>query len=357
MSYINTFGGDTVSPIDPAYRAFALTADTTLVWPRFNANATNVVAKIMDVTPDTSGWTVTMPDARQVSVGTTALFINRGGDSFTVDDAGGNTISSVPSTQAIYAYLTDNSTEAGTWQALQFAVGSAAVVAADLAGDGLQAVGALLDTTWRATTSSTSPYNVSTTAGTGDKARIVIWQGGTGTFNLPAASSSSGFFFAIKNLGSGSVTVTPNGADTVDGAASFTVDAGESYVFVRYSSSAWVTIGNDNVFTASYISISIAGTGTYTVPASEQGYLIYRLAGALTGNRTVEFPAAVGQFYFDQETTGSYTVTIQTTAGGASFTVAQGVRVVAYCDGTNFYKIIETTYDEGGNIIANQVFS
>jgi hypothetical protein len=54
----------------------------------------------------------------------------------------------------------------------------------------------------------------------------------------------------------------------------------------------------------------------------------------LTGNRNIIVPATVQQYWVDNQTTGSYTLTIKTSAG-TGVSVAQGQRAILYCDGTD----------------------
>ena len=76
--------------------------------------------------------------------------------------------------------------------------------------------------------------------------------------------------------------------------------------------------------------------------------------GTLTGNRTVVIPATVQQYWVDNRTTGSYTLTISPSGGGTSFNVSQGSRVILYCDGTDVLNAstqgisVPLTIAEGG---------
>lgn len=62
---------------------------------------------------------------------------------------------------------------------------------------------------------------------------------------MPAANSTdaaAGRVVTIKNNGSGTVTVTPDGSDTVDGAASLALAAGDAATLVSDGTSDWVII-------------------------------------------------------------------------------------------------------------------
>jgi hypothetical protein len=59
--------------------------------------------------------------------------------------------------------------------------------------------------------------------------------------DLPAATGS-GRRFTIKNINTGTVTIDPDGAETVDGAASYAVPQWDSITVLDYASGAWVII-------------------------------------------------------------------------------------------------------------------
>ena len=64
---------------------------------------------------------------------------------------------------------------------------------------------------------------------------------------LPAATGS-GQEYVIKKVdsGTGTVAVTPNGTDTIDGAVSFTLSAQYKYVrLIDGASGAWSVIGSN----------------------------------------------------------------------------------------------------------------
>ena len=139
-SYTNVFGGNVIYPAEVSYRPVALSADTTLAWPTELATDTNVVAQIMDVTPSGAGLSIIMPAANQVSVGETTLIFNVGASAFSVKDNAGNTIASISPGLAWQLYVTDNSTVAGSWRAVQYGAGSSSATAGSLTGYGIVAI-------------------------------------------------------------------------------------------------------------------------------------------------------------------------------------------------------------------------
>jgi hypothetical protein len=62
---------------------------------------------------------------------------------------------------------------------------------------------------------------------------------------------------------------------------------------------------------------------------------IINFSGALTNNSTVQLPSTSGVWVFANNTTGAFSLTLLTAAGGATAAVPQGQSVIAYSDGTN----------------------
>jgi hypothetical protein len=66
---------------------------------------------------------------------------------------------------------------------------------------------------------------------------------GTWTLSLPAAATAgAGFSFLIRNLGAGTITIDPSGAELIDGSATIPVAVGQGGI-VMSTGTAWVTTG------------------------------------------------------------------------------------------------------------------
>lgn len=84
--------------------------------------------------------------------------------------------------------------------------------------------------------------SLNTIVGVGDFGRTLNC---TGTFTqtlTAAATLGDGFLFYIRNNGTGVITIDPNGAETIDGAATITLAPGEGCA-VLCNGSAFITIG------------------------------------------------------------------------------------------------------------------
>lgn len=130
MSFVNVFGGSPVQPSDISFIPISLTGDLELSWPTQFQDTLNVVAQIINVTPSANGFTITLPDATQVSVGQTILINNLSG-TFTfglLTNSGANLLNPFPALGVYYFYLTDNSTVDGVWSQVPWGTGSASFV-------------------------------------------------------------------------------------------------------------------------------------------------------------------------------------------------------------------------------------
>lgn len=94
----------------------------------------------------------------------------------------------------------------------------------------------------------------------------------------------------------------------------------------------------DSALGGSTSSINLAA-GNYTLSSTEIQNMRIVVGGALGANRTVTFPAgAGGMWIITNNTTNSYTVTVQTASAGASVVAPQGLNLLVFSDGTNMYK-------------------
>ena len=333
-TYTNPFTGQTISPASVSYEALTISTDTVLQWP-VNGNTSTPVSNIIDVTATTTGLLLELPPAQQVSTGQSVLVRNVGTNSFTVTDTSGNTIISIASGIAEYIFLTDNTTLNGTWASVVFGAGTSSANASALAGYGLVASGLTLNQAYASTS-----YFSSATLPDSLRAQLVLWESGVGALTLPSASTvGADWFCMVRNSGSGILTLTPAGTDTIDGNVNQQLQPTESLVIVSTGLS-WSTFGygRSNTFAYTQLSLSVTG-GTLTLSATQAGNTIQEYAGTLASNQIVIVPSTVQLYTFTNNTTGAYTFTVRTAVvGGATVTVAQGTSLVLICDGTNVYN-------------------
>lgn len=335
MSYVNPFTGQTLSPSQVGYESLTLSADTYLQWP-INGNNANVVASIIQVTASASNLKLYLPSALQVSTGQSVLIQNIGATSFTVTDISGNTIIAIASGVAQYIFLTNNTTSNGVWSTVTFGAGTSAANASALAGYGLVAINTTLNQEY-----AESSLFSSTVLNDTYRAQFLVWSSGVGTITLPTASSvGNGWFVMVRNGGSGIVTLTPSGTDTIDTNVNQQLQLTESLVVVSNGVDGYSTFayGRSNTFAYTQLAKTVA-TGTYTLTAVEYANVVQEYFGALTGNVIIVLPSTVQIYYLNNLTTGAYSLTFQTSSvGAATVTVPQGQTLTVVCDGTNVYN-------------------
>ena len=334
MSYTSVFGGATIYPSELSYYEVTLnTADVVLTWPLDTNSDSNVAASIVEVNCTVGGLKIFMPEANLASTGQTTLFNNVGTATFTVTDAGGNTLMTVASGELWQIYIADNTTANGTWRQYQYGMGVSSATAGALAGLGIKAIATTLNQSQEVVS-----FNSNFTAGNSNRSQLYVWTGGVGTLTLPLpADVGNDWFMSIRNQGTGTLTVDPSGGYLIDGGATKEV-APTNSCFIVCDGTQYFTIGyGQNVnFAFNYTSISLTppGTGTYTLSTAEQNKIAYKFTGALSGNIAVVVPPTVQQYWVDNATTNAYTMTVKTSTG-SGYAVPQGTRAILYCDGTD----------------------
>ena len=197
-TYSNPFTGQTVNPSQVGYEALSISVNTTLQWP-INGNDNNVVANIMDITTATNGLSLILPSAQQVSVGQNIIIRNIGSHTFNVLNAGLQVIATITSGIAAFIYLTDNTSDNGSWTVITFGAGTSSANASTLAGYGLIALNTTLNQAYNTSTIS-SAYTFLPS----DRASFIVWNGGVGNLTLPSASQVGNNWFAmVRNGGQG----------------------------------------------------------------------------------------------------------------------------------------------------------
>jgi hypothetical protein len=334
MTFTSPFTGDVIVPTDVSYQEISLTTNKTLVWPTFATGSDLYASRIIDVTANAAGRTLTMPAADQVSVGTDSLINNFGGYDVDVLDNDGGVICTVASGEAQYIYITDNTSAAGVWGIIAFGSTTTTSNASVLAGLGLVAISTTLNQSHPA-----SSFVNGYTFVANDRAQTKVWASGAGSVTLPDASTiGNNWFFLLKNNGTGTLTLACAGVDTIDGSTTKNFAPSES-AFIISTGSEFVTVGygqsSNFVFTALVKPVT---SGTYYITPSEASNTIQEYVGSLTGNVIAQYPPAVNLYIIsNQVTDNGYSLTITTgVTGGANAIVPPGQQVTLICDGTNF---------------------
>ncbi len=339
MTFTQTFNGGLISPAQPSYADYTTaTANLSLSWPLETAPSNNVVAAINNIAFPTTGYTVTLAAASQVSPGIAPLFVNKGSDPFSVLGASGANILTASAGSAWYAYLTSGGTTSGTWSTFQMGAGTSSASASALAGYGLVAITTTLNQQYAATSTAVTPSTIGVT----NRAALITWTGGAGVFNITAAATlTNGWFFNVYNNGTGALKLTPGAGEQINGAGAgvaFTLNPGDSAILVSDGVSAFYTIGfgQSATFAFDFTTINVAGTGNYTLSGTELNRIAYRFTGLLTGARHIIVPSTIQQYWVDNSTTGAFTFDVGTSGQATPVGITNGsAREILYCDGTN----------------------
>lgn len=168
------------------------------------------------------------------------------------------------------------------------------------------------------------------------------------TLSLPAANSVNTKAFAVRNsAGTGVITLDPNGAETIDGAATLALNPGDCCIF-QSTGSAWKTLSR--TYSGVWSSVAHAGgnftasgTMTWTVEAGDQHGCKYFLMGKMLFVTVDVRTSTVG---------GSVSNTLKVTIPGG-FTAAgtfYGTLVLSDNGGT---QAVGAVYVESGGTVIN----
>lgn len=343
MGFTDIFGGTTIASANATFLSLALVSNLALGWPTEQAPSGNVVADTIEVTASAPGFNISFSDARQVSSGYTTLFNNVGGNSFNVLDALGGAIITVASGTAWVVYLADNSTQGGTWRVFQLGAGVSIAVAAALAGAGLKANSGSLDEQITSIATSASPVAVDASY----RAKLLNWTGGVGIANLLSPGTMGPDWFAyVRNSGSGNFTLTP-AANQIDGAATKVLAPGSSLLVVSDGTNFW-SVGFGTSATGSgafdFVNLDVSGSGTLALAGSNLNRIGYRFTGILTGDRTIQVPGTIQEYWITNATTGAFNLYVKTAAqANPGIAVVQGDSKILASDGNNVFNAITGT--------------
>jgi hypothetical protein len=342
-TYFNPFTGQTISPSSVSYESLSLTANLELQWP-INGNDNTPASSIIDVTATSSGtatgWLLKLPPATQVSTGQSLIVRNVGANTFTVTDNGGNTIISIASGIADFIFLIDNTTVNGIWASVVFGAGTSNANASALAGYGLTPIGLTLNQAYNITN-----YYSNSVLGAANRAQFNVWAGGVGAFTMPSAVGvGNNWFTIIRNGGSGILTLTPTGTDTIDGNINMQLQLTESVVIVSNGVDGFSTYayGRSNSFAFTQLAQVVTG-GTLTLSAAQGANIIQEYSGALVSNQVVVLPSTVQLYSLQNSTSGPFSLTFRTAGVGSTVTIGQGQTGLVVSDGTNVYSTTSNT--------------
>jgi hypothetical protein len=341
--FTSPFTGDVVQPTDVSYYALSFSTNTQLVWPAVVNGEEVPASRIMDCVATVSNRSILLPDATQGALGTDILLRNLGANNFVVTDADGEQSVTVAVGMSRYFYLTDNSSLGGTWANVEFAAGTSYADAATLQGAGLTTISGKLATTQNVVNVSSTPV-----INDASRASTFVWNGGAGTFNLPAILTlSTGWYIGFRNSGTGSLTIEPLSPTVINGQSTIVVNPGDSgYIVYDVNAGTYLTVGlaspaNLTFTSATYDVDSIPGDtfSLVTFAPIIQNYIAQ--SGSRTTTLTVTLPATT-QIYVLLNSTGQTSYDIEFVIEGSvqpPFVLENGIVATILCDGQNIYLL------------------
>lgn len=328
-TYTDVFGNDTIPPAGQAYSVVSLTADTQFYWPEMPGSA-YIATSILEVTAD-GNHQLRMPPANQVSKGRDCVIVNKGANTFTITDSTASTIFTLGAGVSAYLYIADNSTAAGTWGAFTYGAGTASSASTSLAGNGLKASSNLIVANELV---SLQPTNY--TVVSGDRAHLIAFTSGSTTCTLPTTSSvGDGFFFMVRNSGSGTITLTPSGGVYIDGEASKALAPTEGLICYTDGTN-WYTVGHGRSTSFQFTAFvkDLTGIAAYSMTTTDAANKLLQFTGAPSANTTITIPSVVAVYYVQINTSNAHTVAFKT-ATGTTVTLNQNDYAIILCDGVD----------------------
>lgn len=345
--YTSPFTGTVVTPTDVSYYPLSFSTNQTLYWPATVNGQQVPAARIIDCVASISGLSIALPAGNQGTVGADILFRNLGAQSFLVTDVNGGASFTVPVGISKYVYLSDNTTEAGTWQNVTFAAGTSVADAATLAGAGLTTANGQLATTQNIVNATITPV-----INNASRAATFVWSAGAGVLALPSTFNlTEGWYIGFRNAGSGTLTITPASPALINGSGTVQVNPGDSgFIFYDISTLGFVTVGltapSSSAFTAETFDVDAIVGNTLSLvsyAAIIQTYIAQ--SSTRTATLAVTLPA-ITQIYVLVNNTGQtgYNVTFQITGSSQPpLSLSTGAVATVLSDGQNLYSLTQSS--------------
>ena len=234
-----------------------ITVDTIpLVWPTPYATSPLTIATTTNLTVTVAGGAILLPNANEVSLGTAVYIRNNPGSTETLEvkTSTGVDIVTIDAGQVYFvqlvAYTTD--TTSGTWDVILMGSGTSAATAAELAGQGLEAVSNKLNTV-------TIPNIITAdhTITEVDESSLLVVNS-TGIITITVPEFRGGFSFSVNNVGTGLVQFS---GITVNNTTDFSIQSSQTLTLIEDSTNLanwWsLGLGQATAYLSSVVSINI----------------------------------------------------------------------------------------------------
>jgi hypothetical protein len=312
-----------------SYTSYDLDIENTnlvLFWPTPYATSPNILAATTNLRCTAEGCSINFPNANEVSLGMNVFIRNPGSESVRVNDFNGTQIVMVPPGIVFWIQLTDYTLDnAGVWVSIQQGAGTSAVIPAELAGQGLEAVNTKLNTVTfvKELTSLQSNYDLLLED---QSTLLVVSNGGENNITLPAFDA--GFYFSINNIGEGTVTFTLDGGVKINNQDDFTLSSTQTLTLITDGSNWWTLgLGQSTGFVDTFISINlsqfvdITTGGSFNLPQGILDNFIHQFYSNLD-NDPIEGDITI---YYGDSSSDWYVSNFCHTENGSSIKIQAGI--------------------------------
>jgi hypothetical protein len=111
---------------------------------------------------------------------------------------------------------------------------------------------------------------------------------------------------------------------------------GDSASFVTDGTNYYtIGLGQSADFAFDYVVVDISGASDYVLTGNELNRIAYQFVGTTTNDFTVIVPSTTQQYWVYNNTVGSNTISIGTSAQVSPLAMQNGFRTIGYCDGNN----------------------
>lgn len=191
---------------------------------------------------------------------------------------------------------------------------------------------------------------------TGDKGKLFELDANAGdlTITLIAASGKDGFFLAFKAKDiSNTITIDGNGAETIDGVASFTLSTVDEAVVIVCDGSTWHVVSRLRIAANKAAMEAASSTTLMSTPGQQQSHPLHPKAWGLLNGATDTVVAGSGITSIVKNSTGVYTVTLSIAMSSANYAVsvtgALDTTVFGYAHTRTTTTFKVKTIDDAGN--------
>lgn len=337
-----------------------------LFWPTPYTTATDICAAANNFTVTAANCSIILPNANEVSLGMNIYIrnVDASTETFSVFDNNANLLQTIDAGTTwwfqLIAYANDTG---GEWAIIEQGAGTSQASAAALAGHGLEAVAAKLDTV--------IPPEIITTnyAITEDDQSKIFIINSAAERTITLGQFRGGFTVSFNNIGTGNV----NFIGTVNNITNFSLATTQSVTLINdeTDTTKWwsLGLGSSTSFIDSVVNISLnaqATGGEVTLSANQLNNFIHQFfsASTISGNITIYYGNTDGNWYIANFCSTLNGSKIYISAGspalpiGSPIEVPMGTKIIAYLANDPLVSevrlfVVPTSYDIATLLLEN----